>query len=154
MGNPAELLHELFTTWHKPTGSNQSVRADDSLDDHVRAIRLLDQVEELLDRLETRGGTVTVWRQQLPTWRRIIFAYPNGWAASASIDSTAREHLSTLAFFITAQGILNRIPSCLLNSLATSKVYNNSSPRTRPSTIPPAKPSAPSSPTCTTALTI
>ena len=68
----------------------------------MRAALLIEQIEELLDRLDSTGGHTEVYRRYLPAWRRILFSYPNGWTGNgtASIDQTARDHLSTLSFML------------------------------------------------------
>jgi len=45
------------------------------------------------------GRNVNVFRRYFPAWNRLVFAYPAGWqpTGSATMDSTALEHLENLA---------------------------------------------------------
>lgn len=101
MANPAELLWQTFERWNKP-GSQfnaRDSRADQTLSVHRMALRHLDAIDELLGQLESAGRNTTVYRRHFPMWTRIVFNYPGNWTAngSGSIDTTARDHLMTLA---------------------------------------------------------
>lgn len=99
MANPAELLHRLFVSWSEPEHlSTTSVRGDDSLNEHVRAVGYLNSIDEALTSLELQGKKVSVWRRQFPTWKKIVFNYPRSWGSSneGSVDKIAVDHLETL----------------------------------------------------------
>ncbi|WP_293817640.1 hypothetical protein [uncultured Corynebacterium sp.] len=102
MANPAQLLLDIFNKWNEESSSAKISRGDDDLTEHMRAAQLIEQIGELLDRLDSTGGQTEVYRRYLPQWRRILFCYPNSWGTigSAAIPQTPRDHLSTLAFML------------------------------------------------------
>lgn len=99
MANPAELLLRLFRSWESSTSASvQSVRADDQLREHRRAVGYLDSIDEALALLEKDGKNVGIYRRNFPYWVGMVFNYPRSWGESnrGVMNSTAIDHLETL----------------------------------------------------------
>lgn len=98
MANPAELLLQIFESWHKANAPARDARKDESLVQHFQAARLVEEIEELLDVLDSLGKNTSVYREYLPAWKKTIFNYPSSWTAghTGKIDKTQRQFLVTL----------------------------------------------------------
>lgn len=101
MANPAELLLHTFTRWNSSAADARGARGlnGNNWDEHKRALRHLDEIDELLRSLESQGRNTRVFRQWMPAWHRIVFAYDRGWVpvGSGQVDQQAIDHLETLA---------------------------------------------------------
>ncbi len=102
MANPAQLLHAQLVNWRGPSNVNAgSARGlnGQNWGDHELAVRHLREIDELLRLLESQGRNMRVYREALPTWYQIVFAYPNGWATqgTAVMDPQSLNTLEMLA---------------------------------------------------------
>lgn len=83
MANPAELLLDIFSKWdtaRKSDLSAQESRADtESLRDHRFAIGYLNQIDELLNAMDSAGKRVGPYRRQFPVWVQHTFNYGRVW---------------------------------------------------------------------------
>lgn len=98
MANPAELLLGIFSSWNKQGKTAESARSDGALSQHFQAARLITEIEELLDVLDSLGKRTCVYRRQIPAWKKTLFNYPRNWKSSDTgvINQTQLDHLDTL----------------------------------------------------------
>ena len=102
MPNPAQLLHARFLAWRGPNNAHAfQVRGLDgnNWEDHELALRHLRDIDELLRLLESQGRNMRVYREALPTWYQIVFAFDRGWKGNetATIDQRLLDTLEMLA---------------------------------------------------------
>jgi hypothetical protein len=102
MANPAQLLHTRFLSWRGAQNTNAvSARGlnGQNWDDHTQALRHLQEIEELIRLLETRGRNMRVVRETVPSWYQIVFAFKRGWdgQGTATIDQQSLNTLEMLA---------------------------------------------------------
>lgn len=103
MANPAQLLHAKFVSW-RGNNTNEAagvrpIEGGQNWQDHVIAIRHLQEIDELLRLLESQGRNMRVAREALPTWYQVVFAYDKGWRGqgTAGVEQQALDTLEMLA---------------------------------------------------------
>lgn len=108
MANPAELLLAELEQWSTRTDqkSGATVRKVGSGDTGWQRMRhlvqLIEEIDLVLVSMSERGSDVSVYRNTVPVWTQIVFAYDSGWKnASPAIDEVALAHLRTLAERLT-----------------------------------------------------
>ncbi|MFF0527792.1 hypothetical protein ACFYT3_05325 [Nocardia amikacinitolerans] len=102
MANPATLLLEQFTRWHRPgnhTATDARVPDTDRWREHRLAIKHVEAIEQLLNEMSERGRNVAVYQGAWPIWCAAVFAYPQGWsnAGTAALDGARLDLLEVLA---------------------------------------------------------
>lgn len=98
MANPAELLFNLLSAWNKPGTEPRKSRQDPQLENHRKAVRYLDEIEEILPILENDGVRVSLFKNYFPEWVKYVFNYPNNWDSQydGKIDQNSLENLENL----------------------------------------------------------
>lgn len=111
MDNPARELHRIFSKWRDafstpPYGGSaqlEVVRNMDTragIDESVRAIRLLQQIEMLIAVEQRNGEDVSIYTSEVESWYHAVFAYPHGWKQGTEADAfMSTSSLSALRFF-------------------------------------------------------
>lgn len=84
MANPAELLYDIFDSWHDTTKKTHSARNDSDLQEHMYAAKLLLQVEASLEILEKAGKNVRTHQRYVPEWRKMLFNYRRSWTGDSA----------------------------------------------------------------------
>ncbi|MCK7676398.1 hypothetical protein [Corynebacterium pygosceleis] len=79
MPNPAENLHEIFKKWQHPSGTARTIRDDEDLEEHTRALKLLNDMDRLLQIMAFESKNTAYWRPWIIEWRKYAFAFPGGW---------------------------------------------------------------------------
>ncbi|WP_301150617.1 hypothetical protein [Mycobacterium simiae] len=102
MANSAQLLHARFTSWRGASNTTAiSARGlnGENWNDHTQALRHLQEIEELIRLLESRGRNMRVVRETLPSWYQIVFAFKAGWEGqnTATINQQSLNTLEMLA---------------------------------------------------------
>lgn len=102
MANPAQLLHARFISWRGPNNTNAiSARGlnGENWEDHTQAIRHLQEIEQLVRLLESRGRNMRVVRETIPSWYQVVFAFNKGWdgGGTAAIHQQSMNTLEMLA---------------------------------------------------------
>lgn len=123
MANPAQLLHAIFLAWRGPDNAHAfQVRGlnGNNWEDHEMALRHLSDIDELLRLLESQGRNMRVYREALPTWYQIVFAYDRGWKGNetAAIDQRRLDTLEMLA-----ERLEDVVPTLEDDGLATITQY-------------------------------
>ncbi|WP_146249249.1 hypothetical protein [Curtobacterium sp. MCLR17_042] len=105
--NPAQRLHDTLVDWKERHNGNTSLSQSRDLEtaEGMRAQMLalgdLQLIEAGLDELEALKVRVATYRRNVPTWRRMVLAYPHGWTSGISPEdaypSDPIDHLDTLA---------------------------------------------------------
>lgn len=73
MPNPAELLHENLTQWRARKGHNA-----DPTEQRI-AVRHLDAIAELLNRLDDLGERTDLYRPHFDHWAKLTLNNPHAW---------------------------------------------------------------------------
>lgn len=102
MANSAQLLHAKFTSWRGASNTTAITARGlngENWDDHTQALRHLQEIEELIRLLESRGRNMRVVRETLPSWYQIVFAFKAGWEGqnTATINQQSLNTLEMLA---------------------------------------------------------
>jgi hypothetical protein len=112
MRNPAERLHEIFSTWSASYGPNVtafSARGLDTKGDaayatQLEAFRLLVAIDQALIYLAQRGIDVLIYRAEWKNWIDMALHIPNSWAngsdPNTGFPATPMAHLKTLAILL------------------------------------------------------
>ncbi|MFE4835201.1 hypothetical protein ACFRAU_11040 [Arthrobacter sp. NPDC056691] len=84
MANPAELLHQILSDWvqepTKPIYSSRGIHDDESLmQRHRRAIRLIDEIDQIVSGMDLPGSRRDSIQRNLAKWTKWVFAYPHNW---------------------------------------------------------------------------
>ncbi|MHA7180318.1 hypothetical protein ACX80J_09400 [Arthrobacter sp. MDB2-24] len=116
MGNPAAELHELFVRWSSnaelaPYIARELAAGDDSdraFDDHIRAMRLISEIDMLIARLEQTLPSASSYRKSLRRWAGALMNYPQQWQgpkqAQLPFTDLVMNTLEGLAVTIDAMG--------------------------------------------------
>jgi ATP-dependent exoDNAse (exonuclease V) beta subunit len=88
MSNPAAELLKIFSNW-VPTGTASSYQAhgngsDEFAAEHRRAMKLIWDIEQAVDRWEAEQRTVDTYRRGIQAWTRYTLGLPNGWTNAHS----------------------------------------------------------------------
>jgi hypothetical protein len=122
MRNPAAELHAIFEKW-KRTGSPRTAAyiarglhdtgggdSNAAFDEHIRAMRLLAECQNIINEMESNGTDVATFRRTLRLWAAAILHYPHNWQNAGEAAAPFKEHamdtLSTLAILLEARGPL------------------------------------------------
>lgn len=88
MANPADLLHAILSDWIQTDDKQIYVfrgvgrtGSDENFKKHRHAIRLINEIEMLLDSTERREGSKKADDKALAALTRVVFAYPHNWQA-------------------------------------------------------------------------
>lgn len=88
MTNPADLLHNLLTEWMQKDEKQIYIHrgihkngADENFVKHRQAIRLINEIEMLLNSTERREGSKRADENALANLTKVVFAYPHNWQA-------------------------------------------------------------------------
>lgn len=82
MTNPAHELLVIFEAWRGSTTATNDRAIDSSPDgvaNHIRAMKLIWDIEVALTSLEQRSMSVAVFRDASKAWAKNVLAYPHGW---------------------------------------------------------------------------
>jgi hypothetical protein len=116
MENPAAELHELFVGWSSnPNLAPYIARelaagenSDQAFDDHIRAMRLISEIDMLIARLEQTLPSASSYRKSLRRWAGAVMNYPQNWQgpreAQLPFNDLVMNTLEGLAVTIDAMG--------------------------------------------------
>lgn len=97
MANPAELLFDIFTSWNSNSAPFNAREDSDALPRHRLAVAHLNDIERLLDIMDSDDKRVSTYKNRFPQWVRIVFNYPRDWRHNyGTIEDGAMESLENL----------------------------------------------------------
>lgn len=119
MRNPASELHALFERWalggsrdsaYTMRGFNAGSPNEKAaaFDDHIRAMRLIAECQQLIDQLEANGTKVSTFRRNLRLWAAAVMHYPYSWQGAGDsrrpFDERVMDTLDSLAILLDTRG--------------------------------------------------
>lgn len=91
MTNPAVELLAIFDRWRGGTTATPDRGIDatpDGIAEHIRAMKLIWDIELALASLEQRSMSVEVFREASTSWAKNVLAYPYGWDKTGGESET------------------------------------------------------------------
>ncbi|GAA4265201.1 hypothetical protein [Frondihabitans peucedani] len=130
MTNPAQELLTIFDSWKGSSGDGIQIARTQSdgmisLNDHLRAMKLVWELAQIVDHWEASGQAVQMYRQGLNAWVSYILAFPYSWQASSG-NQQARSSARTDLLEALAHALSLSAPRIDINQLESLSSFLDS----------------------------